>query len=92
MVGCELMRLKVSKPMSWGVKYKVSLANGHLSISIEDPLNRGGNSSRLLGYLANAIERALNGKMPKAYGRLVGLMQLPGGLTARLYEKKTMTS
>ncbi len=73
-----------------GVKYKVSLANGHLSISIEDPLNREEDSSRLLGYLANAIERALSGKIARACGRLVGLTQLPGGHTARLYEKKTI--
>ncbi len=73
-----------------GVKYEIELSNGDLKVNVEDPLNREEDSSRLLTYMANAIERALQGKIASSKKGLIGLMHLSGGHTARLYEKKTI--
>ncbi|MDH5815611.1 MAG: DUF3786 domain-containing protein [Candidatus Nezhaarchaeales archaeon] len=71
-----------------GVNYEVKLANGDLKVDIYDPLGRGEDVSRLLTYVVNALERALQGKLAPSKKGLISLMQLAGGHAARLYEKK----
>gem|GEM_PF-3857390 len=41
--------------------------------------------------MLNAIERAFEGKPLTRKGSLLSLTQLPGGQTAKLYEKKIVT-
>lgn len=71
-----------------GIKYKVVVENNDVKVFSEDPLNREEDSSRLIIYAFNTIERALEGKMANQKGRLISLAQLPGGQTAKLYEKR----
>jgi hypothetical protein len=71
-----------------GINYKAVAADGDVKVHIEDPLNREEDSSRLLIYLLNAIERTLQDKSVNHKGSLLSLTQLPGGQTAKLYEKR----
>lgn len=71
-----------------GINYRIIAANNDIKVYVEDPLNREEDSSRLLVYVFNAIERALQGKSANYKGVLVSLTQLPGGQTAKLYEKR----
>jgi len=71
-----------------GINYKAVAADGDVKVHIEDPLNREEDSSRLLIYLLNAIERTLQYKSVNHKGSLLSLTQLPGGQTAKLYEKR----
>ncbi|MEM3726645.1 MAG: hypothetical protein QXK98_07290, partial [Candidatus Bathyarchaeia archaeon] len=71
-----------------GINYKAVAAGGDVEVRVEDPLNREEDSSRLLVYLLNAIERAFEGKLSSHKGDLTSLTQLPGGQTAKLYEKR----
>jgi len=82
-------RIRTLKAKVLGVKYEIRVADGGVKIDVHDPLDREEDYSRLLLYLVNALERALQGKLttPK---KLVGLTQLAGGQTARLYEKKAI--
>ncbi|MDI9620074.1 MAG: DUF3786 domain-containing protein [Candidatus Nezhaarchaeota archaeon] len=74
-----------------GAWFKVELQGGTLKVNVVDPLNREEDSSRLLGYALNFIERAVRrGTSLRAGKGLVGLLQLPGGSTVRLYEKKAI--
>jgi len=73
-----------------GVRYEIKLSDEGLKIDVMDPLNREEDSSRLLTYMINAIERAFQGSIASPKRGLVGLMHLSGGHTARLYEKKTI--
>ena len=72
-----------------GVKYRFSVGLARSS-TVDDPLTREEDVARLLNYLANAIERALTKGLVTYEGKLIGLTALPGGHTARLYEKKTI--
>jgi hypothetical protein len=65
------------------------VADGDVRVDVHDPLSREEDYSRLLLYLINALERALQGKLatPK---KLVSLVQLAGGQAAKLYEKKAI--
>jgi hypothetical protein len=74
-----------------GINYKAVAADGDVKVHIEDPLNREEDSSRLLIYLLNAIERTLQDKSVNHKGSLLSLTQLPGGQTAKLYEKRMVT-
>jgi hypothetical protein len=74
-----------------GINYKVSVLNGDIEVHVEDPLNREEDFSRLFVYLLNAIERASEGKSTTHKGSLTSLTQLPGGQTAKLYEKRIVT-
>jgi hypothetical protein len=81
--------VKTLKANVLGVKYEIKVAGDDVRVDVRDPLNREEDYSRLLLYLTNALERALQGKLatPK---RLVSLIQVSGGQAARLYEKKAM--
>jgi hypothetical protein len=88
-VNGELMieHVKTLKANVLGVKYEIRVADSDVRVDVHDPLNREKDYSRLLLYLINALERALQGKLttPK---KLIGLIQLSGGQAARPYEKK----
>ncbi|MBC7129597.1 DUF3786 domain-containing protein, partial [Candidatus Bathyarchaeota archaeon] len=72
-----------------GVKYKAEIVdNDNVRLRIFDPLNRTEDSSRLIEYLLNAIERALKHGIPKSRGNFIRLAQLPGGCSAQLYERR----
>jgi len=71
-----------------GIKYRVTVADGDVEVVVEDPLNRDEDSSRLLIYMFNAVERAFGGRLSSYEGSLTSLTQLPGGQTTRLYEKR----
>lgn len=71
-----------------GVKYEIKFVNNDLKVGVYDPLSREEDVSRLLAYLIDAIERALQGKLAFSKKGLISLMQLAGGHAARLYEKK----
>lgn len=71
-----------------GVKYEIKLVNDKLKVEVQDPLNREEDAIRLLTYAINAMERALQGRLAPSKRGLIGLTQLAGGHTARLYEKK----
>lgn len=71
-----------------GVKYKVMAADDEVKVLVEDPLCRSEDSSRLIVYAANALERALDGRLVNYEGRLTKLTQLPGGEAAQLYERR----
>jgi len=85
----EINRVRTLRANVLGVKYEIRVTDRAVKIDVHDPLNREEDYSRLLLYLLNALERALQGKSatPK---KLVGLMQLAGGQTARLYDKKAI--
>ncbi|MEM3673667.1 MAG: DUF3786 domain-containing protein [Candidatus Bathyarchaeia archaeon] len=74
-----------------GINYKLVAADGDVEARVEDPLNREEDSSRLLVYLLNALERVPIGKSANHKGGLISLTQLPGGQTAKLYEKRIAT-
>jgi hypothetical protein len=82
-------RIRTLKANVLGVKYEISVADGDVRVDVHDPLSREEDYSRLLLYLINALERALQGKLatPK---KLVSLVQLAGGQAAKLYEKKAI--
>lgn len=71
-----------------GVKYKVEATDGGVAVLVEDPLSREEDSSRLFVYMLNAIERAFEGKVLSSHGQLISLVQLEGGQTVKLYERR----
>lgn len=71
-----------------GVKYGVTLERGEVKVHVDDPLCRSEDYTRLITYVANAIERALDGCLVSRVGKLAKLTQLPGGEAAQLYERR----
>jgi hypothetical protein len=71
-----------------GIKYKVMVADDEVKVLVEDSLYRNEDSSRLIVYVAKALERALDGRLVNYKGRLTKLTQLPGGEAAQLYERR----
>jgi len=71
-----------------GVNYRVEVVDDDVKVFVDDPLNREEDLSRLLVYMLNAVERALEGKIARGEGRLTKLVQLQGYSTAQLYEKR----
>ncbi|MEM0313032.1 MAG: DUF3786 domain-containing protein, partial [Candidatus Bathyarchaeia archaeon] len=71
-----------------GVNYRVTLEKGEVKVHVDDPLGRSEDYTRLITYVANALERALDGRLVSRMGKLVKLPQLPGGEAAQLYERR----
>ena len=82
-------RVRTLKANVLGVRYEIKVADGDVKVNVLDPLNREEDYSRLLLLVVNALERALRGKVATPKG-FIGLVQLAGGQTARLYEKKAI--
>lgn len=72
----------------FGLDFNLSLYKDVFKLEVHDPLERIEDSSRLLIYVLNAIDRVLNGRLVTSKGRLISLSHLQGGSVARLYEKK----
>ncbi|MEM2103977.1 MAG: DUF3786 domain-containing protein [Candidatus Bathyarchaeia archaeon] len=71
-----------------GVNYALEVVEGEVKVSVSDPLGREEDSSRLIVYMLNAVERVLEGKTSCGKGGLIKFAQLEGGSTAQLYEKR----
>jgi hypothetical protein len=82
-------RVRTLKTNVLGVRYEIKVADGDIKVNVLDPLNREEDYSRLSLLVVNALERALQGKVATPKG-FIDLVQLAGGQTARLYEKKAI--
>ncbi|MEM3551168.1 MAG: DUF3786 domain-containing protein [Candidatus Bathyarchaeia archaeon] len=86
--GRPLNGLKGFEASVLGVKYKVFLADYDFKVDFEDPLGRFEDSYKLFGYMLNAFERAFAGRFVGCKKGLTKIIQLPGGGTAQLYERR----